>query len=71
MENKQKVNKNQLIRIGKLCRNTEKDPAYYYYVNGSPFRRVDITVLPADKPKQLRLGWTIQEEIGLPQFSWR
>jgi len=27
--------------------------------------RQDITVIPADDPKNLRLGWVIYEEIGL------
>jgi len=27
--------------------------------------RQDITVLPADDPKKLRLGWVIYEEVGM------
>jgi hypothetical protein len=27
--------------------------------------RQDITVLPADDPKKLRLGWVIYEEVGI------
>ena len=34
------------------------------YVDAFPIRQ-DITVLPADDPKKLRLGWVIYEEIGL------
>jgi len=34
------------------------------YVGAFPIRQ-DITVLPADDPKKLRLGWVIYEEIGL------
>ena len=34
------------------------------YVGAFPIRQ-DITVLPADDPKKLRLGWIIYEEIGL------
>jgi hypothetical protein len=26
--------------------------------------RQDITVLPADDPKRLRLGWVVYEELG-------
>ena len=33
-------------------------------VGAMPIRQ-DITVLPADDPKKLRLGWVIYEEIGL------
>ena len=29
------------------------------------FTKQDITVLPADDPKKLRLGWVIYEEIGI------
>lgn len=32
-------------------------------VNSFPIRD-DITVLPADDPKKLRLGWVIHEEVG-------
>lgn len=34
------------------------------YVGAMPIRQ-DITVIPADDPKRLRLGWVIYEEIGL------
>jgi hypothetical protein len=34
------------------------------YVGAFPVRQ-DITVLPADDPKKLRLGWVIYEEIGI------
>lgn len=34
------------------------------YVGAFPIRQ-DITVLPADNPKLLRLGWVIYEEIGI------
>lgn len=34
------------------------------YVGAIPVRQ-DITVLPADNPKELRLGWVIYEEIGI------
>ena len=34
------------------------------YVGAFPIR-TDITVLPADDPKALRLGWVIYEEIGI------
>jgi len=34
------------------------------YVGAMPIRQ-DITVLPADDPKKLRLGWVIYEEIGI------
>lgn len=34
------------------------------YVGAIPVRQ-DITVLPADDPKNLRLGWVIYEEIGI------
>ena len=34
------------------------------YVGAMPIRQ-DITVLPADDPKKLRLGWIIYEEIGI------
>lgn len=34
------------------------------YVGAIPVRQ-DITVLPADDPKNLRLGWVIYEEIGV------
>jgi hypothetical protein len=34
------------------------------YVGAFPIRQ-DITVLPADDPKKLRLGWIIYEEIGI------
>ena len=34
------------------------------YVGAFPIRQ-DITVLPADDPKKLRLGWVIYEEIGI------
>lgn len=34
------------------------------YVGAMPIRQ-DITVLPADEPRVLRLGWVIYEEIGL------
>ena len=27
--------------------------------------RQDITVLPADDPKKIRLGWVIYEEVGI------
>ena len=33
-------------------------------VGAMPIRQ-DITVLPADDPKKLRLGWVIYEEIGI------
>ena len=33
-------------------------------VGAFPIRQ-DITVLPADDPKKLRLGWVIFEEIGV------
>ena len=33
-------------------------------VGALPIRQ-DITVLPADDPKKLRLGWVIYEEIGI------
>jgi len=32
-------------------------------VGAFPIRQ-DITVLPADDPKKLRLGWVIYEEVG-------
>jgi len=34
------------------------------YVGAIPVRQ-DITVLPADDPKNLRLGWVIYEELGI------
>ena len=34
------------------------------YVGALPIRQ-DITVLPADDPKNLRLGWVIYEELGI------
>jgi hypothetical protein len=34
------------------------------YVGAFPIRQ-DITVLPADDPRKLRLGWVIYEEIGI------
>jgi len=34
------------------------------YVGAFPIRQ-DITVLPADDPKKIRLGWVIYEEIGI------
>lgn len=34
------------------------------YVGAFPVRQ-DITVLPADDPKKIRLGWVIYEEIGI------
>lgn len=34
------------------------------YVGAFPIRQ-DITVLPADDPKHIRLGWVIYEEIGI------
>lgn len=34
------------------------------FVGAIPVRQ-DITVLPADNPKELRLGWVIYEEIGI------
>lgn len=34
------------------------------FVGAMPVRQ-DITVLPADDPKRLRLGWVVYEEIGL------
>jgi len=34
------------------------------YVGAFPIRQ-DITVLPADDPKKLRLGWVIYEEVGI------
>jgi len=34
------------------------------YVGAMPVRQ-DITVLPADNPKELRLGWIVYEEIGI------
>jgi hypothetical protein len=34
------------------------------YVGAIPVRQ-DITVLPADDPKKLRLGWVIYEELGI------
>jgi len=46
------------------------NPVYVYilapaeYVGAFPVRQ-DITVLPADDPKKLRLGWIIYEEIGI------
>ena len=33
-------------------------------VGAFPIRQ-DITVLPADDPKKLRLGWVVYEEIGI------
>lgn len=33
------------------------------YIGAIPVRQ-DITVLPADNPKELRLGWVVYEEIG-------
>lgn len=33
-------------------------------VGAFPIRQ-DITVLPADDPKKLRLGWVIYEEVGI------
>jgi hypothetical protein len=34
------------------------------YVGAFPIRQ-DITVLPADDPKKLRIGWVIYEEVGI------
>jgi len=34
------------------------------YIGAIPVRQ-DITVLPADNPKELRLGWVIYEELGV------
>lgn len=31
--------------------------------------RQDIEVLPADSPKQLKLGWTVREVIGVGVFN--
>jgi len=33
------------------------------YVGAMPIRQ-DITVIPADEPRVLRLGWVVYEEIG-------
>jgi hypothetical protein len=33
------------------------------FVGAMPVRQ-DITVLPADDPKRLRLGWVVYEELG-------
>jgi len=33
-------------------------------VGAFPIRQ-DITVLPADDPKKIRLGWVIYEEVGI------
>lgn len=42
--------------------NWRNDP--YQQVGYFPLRN-DITVLPADNPDKLRLGWTIYEEVGI------
>ena len=49
----------------------DKDEGHRIYVK-SPKRfindlptREDITILPADDPKNLRMGWVIHEEIGV------
>lgn len=34
------------------------------FVGVMPVRQ-DIEVIPADEPKQLKLGWVISEEIGI------
>lgn len=34
------------------------------FVGVMPVRQ-DIEVLPADEPKQLKLGWVVSEEIGI------
>ena len=34
------------------------------YVGAMPVRQ-DITVIPADTPKELKLGWVIYEELGI------
>jgi len=34
------------------------------FVGEFPLRK-DVTVLPADDPKKLRLGWTIYESVGM------
>jgi len=34
------------------------------YVGAIPVRQ-DITVIPADNPKEIRIGWVIYEEIGI------
>ena len=34
------------------------------FVGAMPIRQ-DITVLPADDPKQLRLGWVVYQELGI------
>jgi len=53
------------IHVTSRCRT-----AYVYllapaeYVGAFPIRQ-DITVLPADDPKKLRLGWVIYEEVGV------
>lgn len=32
-------------------------------------RRQDITILPADNPKKLRLGWVVYEEMGFAHVN--
>lgn len=38
-------------------------PRYYEGDNEAPIRQ-EITVIPADKPSKLRLGWVVHEKIG-------
>jgi len=38
------------------------------YLGAFPIRQ-DITVLPADDPKKLRLGWVIYEEVGIVMIN--
>lgn len=40
------------------------------FVGRMPIRQ-DIEVLPADKPRQLKLGWTVKETIGIGIFNTR
>lgn len=48
----------------RMATNTVLLAAPAEYVGAMPIRQ-DITVLPADDPKRLRLGWVIYEEIGI------
>jgi hypothetical protein len=43
---------------------SSKDKDIYVYDKEGPLKQ-DVTVLPADDPKALRLGWTVYEEIGV------
>lgn len=49
---------NSWLLRGPLVRRTERT------IEAFPIRQ-DITVLPADDPRKLRLGWVVYEEVGV------